>query len=181
MEEKTLNDQVGEYVIVRTYSAGVWFGQLEKKVKEALIAAGYEPAVSRFSSGTETAEASARQIGVHVSRIIKSMVVAADGKPVLALLPGDRRVDFKAIAKVVGARKVRLAEPDQVRNWTGFPVGAVAPVGHSQPLQILLDENIPADGDIYPAAGEKNNAFKTTFKDLQKITGGKVCRISKEE
>ena len=152
----------------------------EKKVVEALRAAGYEPAVSRFSRGTETADASAREIGVHVSRIIKSMVVSADGQPVLALLPGDRRADLKAISKIVGARKVRLADPEQVINWTGFPVGAVAPVGHVRPLRVLLDEDIPVDGDIFPAAGEKNNAFKTTFQALLNMTSGTVCRISQE-
>ena len=31
-QQQGLNDQVGEYVIIRTYSAGVWFGKLEKKV-----------------------------------------------------------------------------------------------------------------------------------------------------
>ena len=152
----------------------------EKRVLEALAAAGFIPAVSRFARGTETAEASAREIGVHVSRIIKSMVVSADGKPVLALLPGDRRADLKAIARFVDARKVRLALPEQVIDWTGFPVGAVPPVGHVKPLRVLLDENIPVDGDIYPAAGEKNNAFKTTFPNLLEITGGTVCGISKE-
>jgi len=151
-----------------------------KRVLEALAAAGFKPAVSRFARGTETAEASAREIGVHVSRIIKSMVVSGDGNPILALLPGDRRADFKAIGRFVGARKVRLANPDQVAEWTGFPVGAVPPVGHVKPLRVLLDENVPADGDIYPAAGEKNNAFKTTFEDLLKMTGGTVCRISQE-
>jgi Cys-tRNA(Pro) deacylase len=152
----------------------------EKRVIEALQAAGFKPAVTRFSRGTETADASAREIGVHVSRIIKSMVVSADGKPVLALLPGDRRADLKAIAKFVGARRVRLAHPEQVINWTGFPVGAVPPVGHVRPIQVLLDEGIPMDGDIYPAAGEKNNAFKTTFRNLLEITGGTVCGISRE-
>jgi Cys-tRNA(Pro) deacylase len=152
----------------------------EKKVLEALRTAGFKPAVSRFARGTETAEASAREIGVHVSRIIKSMVVSGDGKPVLVLLPGDRRADLKAVAKFVGARKVRLAFPEQVADWTGFPVGAVPPVGHVKPLRVLLDENIPVDGDIYPAAGEKNNAFKTTFEDLLKMTGGTVCGVSRE-
>jgi len=114
----------------------------ERKVLEALRTAGFKPAVSRFARGTETAEASAREIGVHVSRIIKSMVVSGDGKPVLVLLPGDRRADLKAVAKFVGARKVRLAFPEQVADWTGFPVGAVPPVGHVKPLRVLLDDNI---------------------------------------
>ena len=67
-----------------------------------------------------------------------------------------------------------------VQEWTGFTVGAVPPVGHLRQIPVLMDEGIPKDGDIYPAAGENNNAFKTTFEILQKLTGAKVCKISKE-
>lgn len=151
----------------------------EKDVINALLAAGHEPAVSSFRRGTETAEAAARELGVHVSRIIKSMVFTADGNPVLVLLPGDRRADTKALKKFLEARKVRLTDPEKVLGWTGYPVGAVPPVGHASTLPVLLDEQIHEDGAIYPAAGEKNNSFRTTLVKLKKLTGGKSCPISR--
>jgi prolyl-tRNA editing enzyme YbaK/EbsC (Cys-tRNA(Pro) deacylase) len=46
-------------------------------------------------------------------------------------------------------------------------------------MTILMDEGLPRDGFIYPAAGELNNAFETTFEDLAKMTGAKVCSIAK--
>lgn len=147
---------------------------------QSLVAAGLEPAVSRFNRGTETAEASARELGVERARIVKSLVFSAEGKPVVALLPGDRRADMKAVARLLGVRKVRLADPDMVLEWTGFRVGAVPPVAHARPVPILMDEALPRDGKIYPAAGETNNAFETSFEILQKITGAIVGPISKE-
>ncbi len=63
---------------------------------------------------------------------------------------------------------------------TKFTVGSVPPVGHLSRIPILMDDGIPRDGHIYPAAGEINNAFETTFDKLLEITGAKVERISKQ-
>jgi len=152
----------------------------EKEVIESLLAAGHEPAVRRFDLKTETAESSAAALGVEVARIVKSLVFSAQGEPVIALVPGNRRADLRAVALILGVKKVRMADPQMVQEWTGFTVGAVPPIGHLRQILVLMDEGIPRDGDIYPAAGENNNAFQTSFEMLQKITGATVCAISKE-
>jgi Cys-tRNA(Pro) deacylase len=152
----------------------------EREVVESLLAAGHDPAVRRFEQKTETAESSAKALGVERERIVKSLVFSAQGDPVIALVPGDRRADFRAVAGVLGVKKVRMAEPGMVQEWTGFTVGAVPPVGHLHKIPVLMDEGIPRDGYIYPAAGEVNNAFETTFDRLLEMTGARVCRISKE-
>ena len=151
----------------------------EKEVIESLLAAGHEPAVRRFDLKTETAESSAAALGVEVARIVKSLVFSAQGEPAVALIPGNRRADMRAVARILGVKKVRMADPQMVQEWTGFTVGAVPPIGHLRQILVLMDEGIPRDGDIYPAAGENNNAFQTSFKMLQKLTNAKVCSISK--
>lgn len=145
----------------------------------ALLAAGHKPAVSRFGRSTETAVASARELGVETARIVKSLIFSADGDPVVALVPGDRRADTRSVARALGVRKVRMADPESVLRWTGFPVGAVPPVGYPRELPVLMDEAIPKDGFVYPAAGEANNAFEITFEELRRITGARVCGISR--
>lgn len=150
----------------------------EKEVVQSLLAAGHDPAVRRFDGKTETAQASAAALGVETGRIIKSLVFSAQGQPVVALVPGDRRADTKAIAALLGAKKVRMADPEMVLEWTGFVVGAVPPLGHLRNIPILMDEGIPRDGAIYPAAGEINNAFETTFAKLREMTGARVGAIS---
>ena len=153
----------------------------EGEVVKALLAAGHEPAVKRFDHKTATAESSAQALGVETARIVKSMVFSAQGEPVIALLPGNLRADMKAVAAALGVKKARMADPGMVGEWTGFIVGAVPPVGHLKKIPVLMDERIPREGSIYPAAGEINNAFETTFEMLKKITGAKVCRISEKD
>ena len=152
----------------------------EKEVVETLLAAGHEPAVRRFGQKTETAESSAAALGVEIERIVKSLVFSAQDEPVVALIPGNLRADMRAVARFLGVKKVRMADPGMVQEWTGFTVGAVPPVGHLRKIPVLMDAGIPQDGNIYPAAGEINNAFETTFEKLQKLTQAKVCAISKD-
>ena len=147
-------------------------------VIRALIEAGHSGNIYSFSRKTESAQAAAKELDVPVYRIIKSMVLSADKTPVLVLLPGDRKADFSSISELLGAKKIRLAFPEQVVKWTGFPVGAVPPLGHSSPITVILDDEISREGSIYPAAGEKNNAFETSFDDLVSMTGGSVRNIS---
>ncbi len=150
-------------------------------VVKALIEAGHSGDIYSFSRNTESAQAAAKELDVPVQRIIKSMVFSVDRAPVLVLLPGDRKADYSSISELLGARKVRLAFPEQVVKWTGFPVGAVPPLGHSSPITVILDDDIERECSIYPAAGEKNNAFETNFDDLVSMTSGSVMSISARE
>lgn len=152
----------------------------EKEVVQALEALGCHPAVSRFPRGTETARSSSLELGVELGRIVKSIVLSTGGEPVIALLPGDRRVDMKKAARVLGVKGLRLADPESVLDWTGFPVGAVPPLGHRRKIRVLMDEKIPSEGYIFPSAGESSNAFRTTFLELKGVAGATVCGISKE-
>ncbi len=111
----------------------------EKEVVESLLAAGHEPAVRRFDWKTETAESSAMVLGVEVARIVKSMVFSTQGEPVVVLIPGNRRADMRAVARVLGVKKVRMADPQVVQEWTGFTVGTVPPVGHLREIPVLMD------------------------------------------
>jgi prolyl-tRNA editing enzyme YbaK/EbsC (Cys-tRNA(Pro) deacylase) len=60
---------------------------------------------------------------------------------------------------------------------TGFAIGGVPPVGHIQPLETFLDEDLLQYGKIWAAAGTPNAVFEMTPGALSKMTGGKVVRV----
>ena len=64
---------------------------------------GADVRLEEFSRGTPTAEAAARAIGCEASQIVKSIVFVCDGRPLLALVPGDRRADPAKVAEVADA------------------------------------------------------------------------------
>ena len=88
---------------------------------------GVEARIEEFSMGTPTAVDAARAVGSKLSQIVKSLVFDCDGRWVVVLVPGDRRADLEKIAAAAGAKKARIAKPDEVERATGFVAGAVAP------------------------------------------------------
>jgi prolyl-tRNA editing enzyme YbaK/EbsC (Cys-tRNA(Pro) deacylase) len=63
--------------------------------------------------------------------IVKSLALFADGRPVLALVPGDLRLDQARLARAAGAprRRVRLATADECVRVFGYVPGTFPPLG----------------------------------------------------
>src|SRR4051794_29819701 len=94
---------------------------------EALAELDLEPEVRTFPDGTRTAADAAAAIGCELSQIVKSLVFAADGVPVLVLMDGASRVDVEAVRKELGATAVTRADAALVRETTGYAIGGVPP------------------------------------------------------
>jgi prolyl-tRNA editing enzyme YbaK/EbsC (Cys-tRNA(Pro) deacylase) len=142
------------------------------RVIEALRARGAKGEVKVFEEPVRTAAAAAAQLGCDVGAIANSLVFDADGAPLLVLTSGAHRVDTGHIARLIGAREVRRATPEFVREHTGQPIGGVAPVGHPAPIRTLVDTWLGKHEVVWAAAGHPNTVFPTTFEELVRITGG---------
>lgn len=60
-------------------------------------------------------------LGVPASKLIKTLLMVADGKPVAALIRGDRELNEIKLRKLIGADDIRFASPEQVKEWTARP------------------------------------------------------------
>ena len=61
------------------------------------------------------------------------------GPLILAVLPGDRKVDFKKLARAAGLKKVTLASPDEAIQSTGCVIGAIPPFSFSENIRLIVD------------------------------------------
>lgn len=124
-----------------------------ERVAVFLRAAGAEARLEEFPAGTQTARQAAQAVGCDERDIVKSLVFLCDGRPVVVLMPGDRRADAAKIAAAVGARRARIAGPDDVLRATGFGPGAVSPFGLPQALDVLVDRALLGRGTVWVGAG----------------------------
>lgn len=150
-----------------------------KRVQTALAGFGLDLVVVEFPESTRTAQDAANAIGCQVEQIVKSLVFQRQpsGKPVLIAASGGNRVNEKRIKEILGEKIVR-AEAEFVREVTGFPIGGVPPVGHTQPIETIIDEDLMQYDEIWAAAGTPNAVFRLSPPELAQITGGKVARIT---
>ena len=69
------------------------------------------------------------------------------------------------------------ADPDFVRERTGFAIGGIPPLGHATPLETLIDEDLLTHREVWAAAGHPNALFRLDPRDLAPMTGGAVTRV----
>jgi len=128
-----------------------------ERVAEFLRSAGAEARLEELELGTATAEDAARAAGCPIDQIVKSIVVLCDGRPVVALVPGDRRVDLDKIAQAAGAVKARIARGPEVEAATGFAPGSVAPFPLPNVDRVLIDQTLLAHDLLWVGAGSASH------------------------
>ncbi len=136
-------------------------GAQPSRVQAELDRLGLDIQVQTFDLPTSTAPEAAAAIGCELGAIVKSLCFLLDERAVLVLAVGDRRVDTRALRQICGVskRKCRIADPQTVERITGFAVGGVPPLGHPQPLTILIDRSLSRFETVYAAAGSANSIF----------------------
>jgi prolyl-tRNA editing enzyme YbaK/EbsC (Cys-tRNA(Pro) deacylase) len=139
-------------------------------VADVLAGLGVTGQVRELAGPAPTAATAAAQLGCEVGAIANSLVFSADGAPLLVLTSGAHRVDTARVAVLVGAGRVRRADPEFVREATGQAIGGVAPVGHPRPLRTLVEV-------VWAAAGHPHTVFPTSFAELVRITGGSPADV----
>lgn len=150
-----------------------------QKVQQALDAFGLKLEVVELPGSTRTSAEAANAIGCQVEQIAKSIVFQAanSGRPVLVIASGPNRVNEKKVEAWIG-EPIRKADPDYVRQRTGFVIGGVPPVGHAEPPLTFIDQDLLKYEVIWAAAGTPNAVFRLTPDELVRITGGKVVQVS---
>lgn len=149
-----------------------------QKVQDTLRTLGFDFKVIEFQESTRTSAEAAARIGCEIGQIVKSLIfrIQVSGKPLLILTSGANRVDEKQIGTYTG-EPIGRADAKFVRSATGYAIGGVPPVGHLQPMEIFLDQDLMQYEKIWAAAGTPNAVFELTPGDLKKMTGGKVTRV----
>jgi prolyl-tRNA editing enzyme YbaK/EbsC (Cys-tRNA(Pro) deacylase) len=153
--------------------------QSVRRVVDALVAAGIDAEITELSASTRTAEEAAAAIGTSVPTIVKSLVFLADDAPILALVSGTNRLDTDRLGAALG-RSIARADAATVRAATGFAIGGVPPLGHSTPLDVMIDRDLLQYDVVWAAAGTPHAVFPIDPEALVVATNGRVVDLKVE-
>ena len=133
---------------------------------------GIESTVVEFEQTTRTSADAAAAIGCSVAEIAKSVVFrgTSSGQAVVVVASGANRVSEEKVAAKVGEPLAR-ADAEFVRAATGYVIGGVAPIGHAQPVKLLIDEDLRQFGKVWAAGGTPHSVFPLTPDELRSVTG----------
>lgn len=153
-----------------------------RRVQETLRALGFSHHVVELAQSTRTAAEAARAVGCEVGQIAKSLVFkgTVTGRGILVMADGASRVDERTLGMAV-EEPVERADPDFVRERTGFAIGGVPPVGHREPLEVLLDRGLLSHSTIWAAAGTPRAVFRLTPQELLEMTSARLVDVTRSQ
>ena len=150
-----------------------------KDLRKYLERMGVSARFFTFKEHTMTVDDAKRLLGVNRGKIIKSMVFIDEvGLPILGIVTGEKRVSDKKLAIACKAKKVKRANSAQVKEFTGYDVGAVPPVGHKTQIRTVIDEKVMFFDKVIGGGGEINQLLQISPAEIKRLTIGEVKDIS---
>ena len=159
---------------------GGWPEPVER-VAAFLRDGGAEVRIEEFAAGTPTAAHAARAVGCDLRNIVKSLVFDCDGRPVLAMVPGDRRADAGKVAAAVGAADAQIASPARVREATGFEPGGVAPFPLPGIDRVLLERSLVLLDRVWIGAGSTRHMAGLAPTELLRLSHAALLDIAADD
>lgn len=130
-------------------------------------------------AGTAVELAHEEHVSGHI--VAKVVVVFADGKPIILVLPASHRMIPARLREAVGARDIRMAaEGDLLVLYPDCEVGAEPPLAPGDWVPVWMDEAMRHDGDIVFHAGTHTDAVRMPFDQWFRRVDPYVGRFSEE-
>lgn len=144
-------------------AAGVAFGVHE-----------YERGESLHDFGKEAAD----KLGLDAEQVFKTLLVTADGRQAVAIVPVSGKLSLKAVGKALGAKHVEMCDPGVAERITGYVRGGISPFGQKKRLPTVLDEVATLWDVIYVSGGRRGLDLSIAPDDLVRLLDAVVADIA---
>lgn len=135
--------------------------------------------VSMVHSRAYTAQELAAVLHVPGKLFAKSVILNADGKYVMVVLPATHKVDLEKFKNFVGAKDVSLASEDEFINlFPGCELGAMPPFGNLYDLPTYLDRALTENDELYFNATTHSEVMKMSFADYKRLANPQIGDFS---
>ena len=132
-----------------------------------------------------SADEAAGLLGVPGASVLKTLVVLRDApgraKPLLVLVPSDRELDLKRLARAVGEKRLRMASQREAEQLTGLKVGGISALAvRAGAFEVVVDAGAADREQVHVSAGVRGVDLELRLRDLIAVTGGRLLDASKE-
>jgi Ala-tRNA(Pro) deacylase len=128
---------------------------------------------------TYSAQQMAAAEHVSVKEVAKPVLIKADGKYYMCVLPACCKVDLDALKQELRADQVALAGEDEMSKlFADCELGAEPPFGNLYGLETLMDESLEPDDQIVFQAGTHEQAIRMAILDYKELVSPQVLSFS---
>jgi len=150
-----------------------------KRVAAAMEELSIAGPITVLGDSARTAQDAASALGIEVGQIASSLIFQTPEDEVLLIITSGRhRVDTDLVAKNLGYSELGRVDANFVKEFSGFSIGGVSPIGWvNKPDITLIDEALNDYSDVWAAAGHPYGVFPTSFSELTHATGATAMKV----
>jgi prolyl-tRNA editing enzyme YbaK/EbsC (Cys-tRNA(Pro) deacylase) len=150
-----------------------------KRVASAMAELKINGPITVLGESARTAQDAASALGIEVGQIASSLIFQTPEDEVLLIITSGRhRVDTDLVAKNLGYSELGRVDANFVKEFSGFSIGGVSPLGWINPPDItLIDEALNDYETIWAAAGHPHGVFPTSFSELITATNATPMKV----
>ena len=100
---------------------------------------------------------------------------------VLAVVPGDAKVDLQAVKALMGGTYVAFASAEIAERLAGSVTGTILPFSFNPELEVIVDPSLLENDEIYFNAARLNRSMILTTKDYVTFAKPRLSRIIKDQ
>jgi Cys-tRNA(Pro)/Cys-tRNA(Cys) deacylase len=132
---------------------------------------------NRKTSALDMAQAS----GIAPARLFKTLIVeTAEGTLACAIVPASRDLDRKALARLLGTKRIDLAPKDKAVRTSGYAMGACSPLGQKKKLATFIDESAKGFETVFVSGGAYGLELEIAPAELARAAWAAFAVISHE-
>lgn len=128
------------------------------------------------------AKETADLLNVPLQQVFKTIVLRYfnPGKAILCVIPGDRIVDLKKMAKLLNEKKLFLPTEKEAELITGLQAGGISPLALiNKGFKVFLDSTSEAFTEFHISGGQRGLNIKINVRDFVKLTNAKIADLSR--
>jgi len=123
-------------------------------------------------------EEASQKLSIASERVFKTLVVMSDTKEfAVGIIPVSSMLSMKLIAKILGAKKVTMADTKDVEKITGYVLGGVSPIGQKKKLKTIIEISAKNFVTIFVSAGKRGLEIELNSEDLKGLTNAEFDTI----
>ena len=135
--------------------------------------------VVRYGHGEKGARFAAHATGFALEATVKTLVVdLAEKNYTLVLMPGDRQLSMKRLARLCGVKRAVMVDSQTAERITGYLVGGISPFGTKQNLPVVMEVDILMFDKILINAGQRGTMLLLAPADIRSALAATVGAVA---
>jgi Cys-tRNA(Pro)/Cys-tRNA(Cys) deacylase len=118
-------------------------------------------------------------VGFPLAQTIKTLVAdLGSHRYRLVLMPGDREISMKKLARACGVKRAAMADAATAERVTGYLVGGISPFATRQVMKVLMEACLLDFAEVMINAGQRGLLLRMDPKDIARVLGAEVVSVA---